>query len=203
MANRDQMMDDASARRAVRGSSATAEATSARSTAITTSPSGSATTAATCGSPARVRSRPTPATRASSPARWARARYIVRGQGQPGVATTRARTAPAAGMSRTQARKRQLTADSLTEAMARPDLERRPAPTRSSTRSRGLQGHRPGDGRPGRPRRGPAHAAPGPQLQGLILHLLSPVANHRRRGSAFANSSTDTRTRRAIAFRCD
>ncbi|MEZ5138605.1 MAG: RtcB family protein [Acidimicrobiales bacterium] len=41
-------------------------------------------------------------------------------------------------------------------------------PPSSSTDPGGLQGHRPGDGRPGRPRRRPPRAPPGPQLQGHL-----------------------------------
>ena len=51
-------------------------------------------------------------------------------------------------------------------ADARQGLARLPSRRAGGRDPLGLQGHRPGHGRPGRPRRGPPHPAPGPQPQG-------------------------------------
>ena len=134
------------------------------STAITTSPSARCTTAASCRSRARVRSRPTSTTSVSSRVRWARAATSC------GVRVTRrrgcrARTAPAAGTGGPRPRSCSPRRTSPSRWQGKVWLADRAGVSRRRDPGR-VQGHRRGDGRSGGPRRGPAHAAPGPQLQG-------------------------------------
>ena len=115
--------------------------------------------------------------------------YIVAGKGNEASWTS---CSHGAGRrhSRTQAKKLFTTAD-LAEQMARQGVARQAGRRAGGRDPLGLQGHRPGHGRPGRPRGDPPHTAPGPQLQGDL--------NDRggRRGSAPAR---DWRTA-AIATR--
>ena len=96
--------------------------------------------------------------------------YIVRGKGNAASWTS---CSHGAGRrhSRTKAKKLFSTADLAEQMKGKVWLV---GPGRRARRRDpvGVQGHRRRDGRPGRPRRGPAHAASGSQLQG---HLSEPV----------------------------
>ena len=99
--------------------------------------------------------------------------YIVRGKGNAASWTS---CSHGAGRrhSRTEAKKL-FTTDDLADADGGQGLARRAGRRAGRRDPVGLQGHRPGDGRPGRPGRGPAHAAPGPQLQGHLSAAMSVV----------------------------
>ena len=91
--------------------------------------------------------------------------YIVSGKGS---AASHDSCSHGAGrrMSRTLARK-ELTAESLTAAMAGPHVERRPRRAAGRRAPRSVQGRRSGDGRPAGPRHGRTHIAADLQLQRL------------------------------------
>ena len=92
--------------------------------------------------------------------------YIVRGKGSAASWTS---CSHGAGRrhSRTKAKKLFSTAD-LAEQMKGKVWLAEPGRCARRRDPGGVQGHRCGHGRPGRPRRGPAHAASGSQLQGHL-----------------------------------
>ena len=110
--------------------------------------------------------------------------YIVAGQGQRRRAGRRARTAPAAATAAPRPRSSSPPPTSPQQMEGKVWLAER-ADALVDEIPVGLQGHRPGHGRPGRPGRGPAHAAPGPQLQGHLRRQptveVSPARNRARR----------------------
>ena len=167
------------------------------STAITTSPSVKCTTVASCGSPARARSGPTSATSVSSRARWARA-----------ATSWPARATPASWLScshgagrrhsRTKAKKLFTTTD-LAEQMVGKVVAVEPGRCAGRRDPGGVQGHRPGHGRPGRPGGGSAHAAPGPELQGhlrrsQVAQRTAPPGRVGRGGTTHAGEVLRART---------
>ena len=95
--------------------------------------------------------------------------YIVAGKGNAASWTS---CSHGAGRrhSRTKAKKL-FTAADLAEQMAGKVWLVEPGRRARRRDPGGLQGHRPGHGRPGRPGRGPAHAASGPQLQGHLTRI--------------------------------
>ena len=116
--------------------------------------------------------------------------YIVAGKGNPDSWTS---CSHGAGRrhTRTQAKKLFTTAD-LAAADGRQGLAvaaGRPAGGRDPGR---LQGHRPGHGRPGRPGRGPPHAAPGPQLQGHLRRRPRAPARNGPGGGPMRGGGTGT-----------